>query len=139
MAEAIARAVVGSTGQDALEFRSAGTSAVPGSPASLGALRVTEENGLNLEDHRSSLLSRELVEWADLVLTMGPAHLQRALELGGEGKSQLLGAFAQGSGMSDGGFAVPDPYGGDSEMYEATFHTLNHYVRQSLRRLEGES
>lgn len=135
MAEAIARSTAGPMGLVQVEFRSAGTSAIAGLPASRGALATSERNGLNLESHRSSPLSRDLMDWADLILTMGPSHLMRALELGGEGRSQLLGAFASGRDAPDGDLAVPDPYGGDDELYEATFRTLDRYVNQALRRM----
>ena len=140
MAEAIARSTAASMGLAQMEFRSAGTSAIPGLTASAGALAASERNGLNLDSHRSSPLSRDLTRWADLILTMGPSHLMRALEMGGEGKSQLLGVFALGRGTEDGDLAVPDPYGGDDDLYEATFQTLDRYVSQALRRLalEGE-
>jgi protein-tyrosine-phosphatase len=83
-------------------------------------------------------LSQELVAWADLVLTMGPSHLVRVLELGGEGKSHLLGSFAAGSASTESHHAVMDPFGGDDEIYEATFQTLKGFVRQTLRRLTDE-
>ena len=137
MAEAVARSVAGSAGLETAEFRSAGTSAAPGLPASQGALRASERNGLELEAHRSSLLSPELIDWADLILAMGPSHLARILELGGEGKSFLLGTFALGSERVEGHHAVLDPFGGDDELYEATFQTLDRYVKLALSRLGG--
>ncbi len=138
MAEALASSMAESLGLGAVEFRSAGTSANPGLPASHGAQAASERNGLDLRQHRSRLLSRELVAWADLVLTMGPAHLVRARELGGEGKSHLLGSFAVGSTSTESHHAVMDPFGGDDEIYEATFHTLKGFVRQTLQRLAEE-
>ena len=119
------------------EFRSAGTSTIPGLPASEGALRAGDRHGLRLEGHASSPLSRQLIDWADLILTMGPAHLITVLELGGEGKTSLLGAFSGGldEAMEP---AVPDPYGGDDEVYEATFLTLEPMVKSALDRLASE-
>jgi protein-tyrosine phosphatase len=134
MAEAIARRLAAVAGIEGLEFRSAGTSTVPGLPASEGALRAALRHDLTLRDHVSNPLSRELVGWADLILTMGSSHLLRALEQGGEGKTALLGAFSQGldDGMEP---EVPDPYGGGDEVYEATFLTLEAMVTAALNRL----
>jgi protein-tyrosine-phosphatase len=133
MAEAIARRLAAAAGSEELEFRSAGTSTVPGLPASEGALRAALRHDLTLVDHVSNPLSRELIDWADLILTMGPSHLLRVLEQGGEGKSALLGAFSQGLNeeMEP---AVPDPYGGGDEVYEATFLTLEAMVTAALNR-----
>jgi hypothetical protein len=70
---------------------------------------------------------------------MGPPHLARVHELGGQGKGALLGAYAVGdpSALEP---AVPDPFGGDDTMYEETFLTLEGMVRAVLERLlkEGE-
>ena len=135
MAEAIARAAAQEAGLEEVSFRSSGTSAVPGLPASQGALGAAQRHGLALNAHLSSPLSQELIDWADLILTMGPSHLIRVMELGGEGKGVLLGAYAQGKDATAMEPAVPDPYGGDDEMYEATFATVEAYVKAVLKRL----
>ncbi len=142
LAEALARHAAGDQGLDGLEIRSAGTNAVPGEPASDGAKRVARRHGLDLEGHRSTPLDQELVTWADLVLTMSPMHLRRVLELGGEGKSALLGAFAregEGPGTWDSALDVPDPFGGDDEAYERTLRMLGQYVVAALRVLAKEA
>lgn len=135
MAEAIARAAAQKIGLEEVSFRSAGTSAVPGLPASQGAMGAAQRHGLALNAHLSSPLSEELIDWADLILTMGPSHLIRVMEFGGEGKGVLLGAYAQGKDATATEPAVPDPYGGDDEMYEATFVTVEAYVKAVLKRL----
>ena len=88
-----------------------------------------------LNTHLSSPLSQELIDWADLILTMAPSHLIRVKDFGGEGKGALLGAYAQGNDETAMEPAVPDPYGGDDEMYEATFVTVERYVKAVLKRL----
>ena len=137
MAEVLAKTLAENGGFRRIEVRSAGTSAAPGHSASEGALRAAHRHGLALRDHVSTPLSPELIAWADLVLAMGPAHLARIRELGGTGKSALLGAFSEGE---DGALepAVPDPFGGDDETYEATFRTLEEMVTAALDRLSKE-
>jgi len=138
MAQAIAQSKARELNLEKAEFRSAGTSAAPGLPASQGALRAAQRNGLSLEHHQSAALSGALIQWADVILTMGPAHLIRALELGGEGKSFLLGEFAGRESADGPDPSVPDPYGGGDEIYEATFRTLREYVTGALGRLAEE-
>src|SRR2546426_12389755 len=70
---------------------SAGTGAWDGAPASEGAYLVALERGLDLSNHRARLLTRELVEEADLILTMARHHRARVDELGGEGRVFVLG------------------------------------------------
>jgi protein-tyrosine-phosphatase len=123
-----------------LEARSAGTHANPGSPASSGALATALRHGHTLEGHEAVQLTPELLAWADLVLTMGPSHLQAVRMLGGGRKATLLGAFADGedpgwSGERDHGHSVPDPFGGDEKVYEATYESLARYIVRVVERL----
>src|SRR5213076_3380097 len=90
LAEAIARKVSIERGLSDVEIQSAGTSAWDGAPASDGALLVGMERGLDLSAHRAQTLSRELVRDADLVLAMGPHHLERIEALGGTSRSYLI-------------------------------------------------
>jgi protein-tyrosine-phosphatase len=106
-----------------------------GSPASDGALRVGERHGLNLTGHASARATRELVTWADLVLTMSPHHVHAALELGGEDRTTTLTSFAAGHDPVGVPNAVMDPFGGSDEVYEATFQLLDRLVRLTLERL----
>ena len=91
MAAAIARHVAEERGLTDVVVESAGTGAYDGSTASDGALLVGMERGTDLSSHRSQPLTRALVDAADVVLVMSPQHLQRAYELGGDGKAFLLG------------------------------------------------
>jgi protein-tyrosine-phosphatase len=140
MAEALARSLAPSSGVGDVEIRSAGTSALPGSPASGGARRAAHRHGLSLEGHSSSLLSPELVEWADVILAMAPSHVHAVQELGGTEKVVLLGAFAAGVEGEDwaGNLAVPDPFGGDDALYVETLEILHRYVIRAMKRMAGE-
>jgi protein-tyrosine phosphatase len=135
MAEAIARASIAARGITGVEVASAGTSAWDGSPASDGALLVSLEHGLALETHRARVLSREIIDAADLVLTMGPHHAERANALGGDKTTHLLMQFA-----SQGKDATPvaDPFGGDLDAYRTTFAELETAVEKVLDRLVAE-
>jgi protein-tyrosine-phosphatase len=142
LAEVLSRRAASESGLHPVEVRSAGTHTRPGLEASGGALRVARRHGLSLEGHASTVLSGELVEWADLIFAMGPGHQDRLETLGGGDKVVLLGAFAteenpDGDGTDGSHLAVPDPFGGDDEIYEETFLTLEKYVELAIRRLVG--
>lgn len=135
LAEAIARKVCIERGFADIEASSAGTSAWEGASASDGALLVGLERGLDLNAHRSRQLSRELVSASDLILAMGPHHLERIEALGGEGKAYLLTGYAsRGTKLQ----AVNDPMGGDLEVYRATVDELERDVRQTIERIAAE-
>lgn len=135
LADAIARKVAVERGLTDVDVTSAGTSAWDGAPASDGALLVGMERGLDLGQHRSQTLTRELVRTSDLVLAMGPHHLERIEALGGTGKSYLLTDFA-----SRGAHARPvnDPIGGELDVYRATADELEVEVRRLFDRITAD-
>jgi protein-tyrosine-phosphatase len=133
LAEAVARRALEQRGWRHVRVASAGAAAEPGFAASEHAVTVAERRGLDLAAHRSQPLTPELVEWADLVLTMGPAHRFAVARLGGEEKAALLSDFAAGD--EGAGRPVPDPYGGEEERYEQTLAELERLVDAALDRL----
>lgn len=135
MAEGIARSLIAERGIPNLEAMSAGSFANVGSPASEGSLVVARENGIDLSEHWAQLLTPELVQSADLVLVMGPHHLERAEELGGEGKTHLLSAYASRGESSR---PVNDPFGGEVSVYRETFHELSHEIGNALDRIVSD-
>lgn len=135
MAEAIAVRMASERGLTDITFVSAGTSAWDGAPASDGAMLVGMERGLDLSTHRAQMLSGDLVTTADLVLVMSPHHRDRAVVLGGEGKSHLLTDFSSRSAQ---GRAVMDPFGGDLETYRQTFDELTGEITRVFERLQVE-
>jgi protein-tyrosine-phosphatase len=132
LAEAIARREAIDRGLADVEVSSAGTSAWEGAPASDGALLVALERGLDLSMHRAQQLTRELVQSHDIVLAMGPHHVERSEALGGEGRTHLLTTFAGGQ---SGGRAINDPFGGDLDAYRETLSELQSEIRRVFDRL----
>jgi protein-tyrosine-phosphatase len=135
LAEAIARREAIERGMTDVEVASAGTSAWDGAPASDGALLVAMERHLDIGNHRAQQLTKDVVASHDLILTMGPHHLERVLALGGEGKGFLLSSFAAADGSPNG---ISDPFGGDLEVYRNTFDELQREIRRVFDRLAAE-
>ena len=135
LAEAIARKIAIERGLHEVDATSAGTSAHDGSPASDGALLVGIERNMDLHGHRSQTLSRDLVRDADLILAMGPHHLERIEALGGSGKAYLLSDYAS-HGVST--RAISDPIGADLDVYRATADELEAEIRRVLDRITAE-
>src|SRR5213596_3811413 len=118
-----------------VEVTSAGTGAWDGAPASEGAYLVGLERGLDLSGHRARLLTRELVEKADLILTMARHHRARVDELGGEGRVFVLGEYGGREGEEA---EVSDPFGGDLEVYRDTVGELDALIDATVERLVKE-
>jgi len=135
LAEALAHKVIIERGLGDVEVQSAGTSAWDSAPASDGALLVGMERGLDLSQHRAQMLTRELVEKSDLILAMGPHHLERIEALGGSGRAYLITEYASyGSSVRP----VTDPIGAELEVYRATADELEQEVRRAFDRLLAE-
>ena len=135
LAEGIARREAIERGLMDFEVGSAGTSAWNGAPASDGGLLVALEHGVDLSGHRARQLTREIVQENDVILVMGPHHLERAEALGGEGKAHLLTHYAA-HGSTD--RAVSDPFGGDLEVYRATYEELEKEIKRVFDRIAAE-
>jgi protein-tyrosine-phosphatase len=135
LAEVIARKVAIERGLPDVDVASAGTSAWEGAPASDGSLLVAMERHMDLGQHRATLLSRPLVDAADLVLVMGPHHLDRAEALGGAGKSFLLTDYASKGAIRRG---ITDPVGAELDVYRATADELEEEIRKVFDRIAAE-
>ena len=135
MAEAIARKIAVEKGLPELEVASSGTSAWETAPASDGALLVAMERGMDLSDHRAQSLTREMVQASDLILAMGPHHLERIEALGGDGKGFLLSDFAS-HGKSK--RPISDPIGAELDVYRATADELEEEIRRVVERITVE-
>ena len=135
MAEAIARKVAIERGLQDIEPMSGGTSAHDGAPASDGALLVGMERNMDLSLHRAQTLTRDLIRDADLILAMGPHHLERIEALGGAGRAYLLSDFAShGASVRP----ISDPIGAELDVYRATADELQEEIRRVIDRTTAE-
>jgi protein-tyrosine-phosphatase len=121
MAEAMLIRALEEAGHTGIEVESAGIGAWDGAPASEGAYLVLLEQGVDLSGHRARLLTKSLVDEADLILTMSRSHLGRVRELGGGARAHLLGEYA---GREGEGAEVRDPYGSELDQYRETYREL---------------
>lgn len=113
MAEGIAKARFG------LNAHSCGLSGIAGAPAAGLAITVSAENGIDISGHRSSPLTRELLDKADRVYVMTQDHADFLLQLCPEIEKKLRV------------MQISDPYGGNLDRYRTCF-------AQILSALEGE-
>ncbi len=138
-----------------LEIRSAGTSTIDGMPASTHAVSVMRDRGLDLTGHRTTRLTKDLVDWADLILTM--TQFQKSLiatGFGAAGKVFTLNEYASGYGRAPagaspdarGGAATPpaalrdidDPYGQSLEVYRRVAAQIEEALKRVLHRMMRE-
>jgi protein arginine phosphatase len=125
---------------EGIEVRSAGTSGWDGAPATDLAVEAMKSLGLNLCGHRGRQLTRELVDWAECLLTMEArqrAWIQQIYP-DAAGKVFSLAEYTGDSGD------VEDPYGGDEAEYALCARRLCDLITRLIthlrtRRIHGSS
>ncbi len=115
MAEGLMRAELKRRGVSAVCV-SAGLSA-GGEPAADNAVTVMEEVGCDITRHRSRPLTREITEAADRLVVMTDLHRDLLLS---------AGVPAEKITLPSGG--VPDPFGGNADVYRRTRNKLQEIV-----------
>jgi protein-tyrosine-phosphatase len=100
------------------EARSAGVFANSGSPASGNAIEALRELGIDLRGHRSQPLTVELIEQANLIVTMTEGHRSHILDCFPEVGNRvcLINSFGTSKVPAD----VSDPFGGSLNTYKRT-------------------
>ena len=128
MAAAMFADLAKKAGKTGIEAASAGISAYPGMPASSESVRVMEEYGLDIRDHRTRLLTPDLIGEADLILCMSRSHLMAVRAQGAGDKARLLADYAAGEDAE-----IKDPFGRSIEAYRSCASQLHAYLSQAAR------
>lgn len=107
---------------------SAGVAAYGGDPASPGASQAIKQYGASLESHSSSQLTKEMVDQADLILTMGARH-KHAIA------SQWPSASGKIQMISPDSSEISDPFGGPLEVYQKCAQQLDQHTSYWIEKL----
>ncbi len=116
-----------------MSIRSAGFEA-PGRRCPAAAITLAAASGVDLGEHRSSLVSAEAVREAELVITMDPRHqdaLNRRFRLPA-GRIILLPDL---SPIPLPTRAIPDPMGREPEVLRESFESVDDCVRAMVDRM----
>lgn len=132
MAEALLKHVKNS---DQLDVKSAGVFAIDGNDASRYAVEALSEKGIQCS-HQSSSLSKELVDWATIILTMTNNHKQSVIDLYPQAgrKTYTLAEYVSENGEEK--MEITDPYGGSLHMYRQTLSDLEGFIEKLINKLE---
>jgi protein-tyrosine phosphatase len=112
--------------------KSAGVYAVNDAEASVHAKTVLNEHNISY-DHLSSTLTREMIDWASLVLAMTQSHKSLILSQypGAAEKTFTLKEFAEQGPNLD----VADPYGGNEQIYREAFTEIKESIEKIIDKL----
>ena len=110
---------------------SAGTWATDGMPASLNSIAVMDEKGINIQDHRSQIVSSELLQKHNLVLTMEKGH-KEALQVEFPKWADRVYLLSE---MIGGSFDIDDPYTGTIDDYRVIADDLDQLLSDGFKRI----
>ena len=119
-----------------LEVRSAGLDITPGHDAHPYAKTISREYAVDLDLHRTTPVTIDLVWWADLVLVMEPEHVVqlRAFTREGRSKTFLLGHFASRAAT-----VIRDPYAGTPEDFRRCYAIIDNACEGFLSLIAGRA
>lgn len=118
----------------AIEVESAGTLGMDGSSPSREVITLLGKEGIDPAGYMSKSLTKEMVDWADIILVMAPEHKLAVLGLspGSENKVRYLGEFDPDRSE----MMIPDPIGRPMAFYMSSFNVIKRSVKELLRWLE---
>ncbi|MFC1868907.1 low molecular weight protein arginine phosphatase [Thermodesulfobacteriota bacterium] len=116
---------------------SVGTSAYPGRPADPKMVDYLSETGVPIENHEARSITKQDVDWADLILVMERAHLMLIEDQWPKAKEKvnLLGKYISEDGIVD---DVIDPFGRSPYHYRLAQSQISLAVRSLLEKLPSE-
>ena len=113
-----------------IDVSSAGTHALVDKPMDSTALEVLREHGVDHPDHKGRQLTREMLQQADIVLTMEKCHVERIARMAPEvrGKTFLLGKWQNDQ-------EIPDPYRQQKVAFEHVYRLMTQGVDSWSKKL----
>ncbi len=131
MAEAALRVLLERERPGKTDVFSSGTGAADGFPATRYAIEASKMWDCDMSDHKSQILTPELIDDADLILTMAPSHYEEVISQSrsAEEKTYLFKNFPDPGGTGE---KVDDPIGQTLDKYNETFLEIGEYLGKNL-------
>ncbi|MDD3853256.1 MAG: low molecular weight protein arginine phosphatase [Syntrophomonadaceae bacterium] len=120
--------------QDFYEVDSAGLFAVDGLSASSEAIAVLRYENYDLGFHQSKSINEQIINWADIIITMTEAHYEQLLGLYPAAKNRVF-SFSELADLPESD--VTDPYGQGQEAYQITLQQLKQGMPRLFTYLEN--
>jgi len=114
----------------AVQVRSAGILGTAGMPPADETLKVLDEQGIPSIGYKSKLLTKDFIQWADLILIMTPAHRAGVLALKPEAKDKVRYLAEFNSKNDD--TLIPDPIGRSMDIYEKSFDIIKQSIEELI-------
>jgi len=115
-----------------VEINSAGTLRLPTSVASLKAVEVAADHGVNIENHLSRPVSKTIVDHANMIFCLAENHYDyfRKKYPADKDKIHLLKGFDNSGNFT--GLSIDDPIGQNEEFYRRIYTEINEEIDRIL-------
>jgi len=132
MAEGILRKRLRELARDSIDVCSAGVNALNGLPPSDGTVKVMAEEGVDVSGFSTKNVTADMINRADLILTMTPAHKDEILAIAPEAasKTYLLKEYENPSAPASEDLSVHDPMGQPIKEYR----TIRDEIKKEIER-----
>ena len=109
---------------------------MPGNSATYMAKQVAKEYAVDLTEHKAQPVSKNLVNWSDLILVMEKSHQDTLFTQFPEAadKTRLIRHYARYGSRNRG---IADPYGLDYEAYRFCFLDIEDAVAGLIKSLKS--
>jgi protein-tyrosine-phosphatase len=108
-------------------IRSAGTMGMVGFPATNEAIIACLAKGVDISAHRSSALTKYLIEQSDLIYVMARAHGEAVVETSPDAAEKCL--------LLDGDYDIEDPIGRSQSVYGSCADLIDKAVKRNISEL----
>lgn len=133
MAEGILKKILEDYGEKTkgIQVISAGTAAIEGQCAAKNAIQAMHEKGIDISNHEARIVTKELIDKADLILTMTKNHKAQLLNIiVDEGKKiytlkEYIGAFGD----------ILDPFGQSTGIYRQCANEIEEILKVLVEKI----
>lgn len=142
MAEALFKDMLAERGRDDWEVISAGVSAFEGNSAHENAILALDEEGIEtIKEHQAQRLNQDLIQQADLILTMTCRHKQLIFDQYPEAEAKTFtlkeyALFDQQNQASRERLDISDPFGQALKEYRNCANEIKESLKQLLKKLD---
>lgn len=131
VAEAVLRNRLQERGMDDWTVRSAGTWAIQERGAAQNSITVLADQGIDITDHRSRMVNREMLTEADLILCMESGHVE-ALKAEFPDAARRIHLLSEMAGEK---FSISDPYRGPLQEYRQMAAKVTDLIERGMQRI----
>lgn len=141
MAEALLKQMLKSYNDEKkqeINIISAGISAREGDGASLNAIKAMRELGIDLTGHSATQLTEELIQQADLILTMTQSHrdMVMIMDPSARDKTYPLIEYTEDEVSGTRDLDITDPFGGSLSVYRSSAAQIKESLEKLVEKLD---